>query len=106
MIERRICPEWWRKMYSWRPPPSLAALRGACFTLSGLMVFSGSGDDFDSRSCGYQIKQFDQVGIAHPDATMRVGDAELRRIRCAMNVDVAAHRVICTQPVEADLATG
>ena len=35
-------------------------------------------ENFDCRSRRYQIKQLDQIRIAHPDTAMRIRYAELR----------------------------
>ncbi len=52
-----------------------------------------SGND-NGVSLVHQIKEFDQVGAGHSDATVRYGMSDLRFMVCTMDVDVPLQAVV------------
>src|SRR5699024_7038574 len=49
------------------------------------------------------VEQRQQVVVVHADAANGAGHAHLRRVRCTVDVDVAAHGIDCAEAIEARL---
>src|SRR5664279_4908058 len=85
-----------------RPPFDRLRANGLQTSVSGNSTFI----DIDRRIRHDAVEEFDDVGVAHADAAVRSGFSHCHRVRTAVDVDVAAHGVAVSQPVETRLATG
>src|SRR5262245_47698548 len=63
-------------------------------------------EDFDGSVRRDQVEELDDIPVVHAYAPNGPGNAHLRAVGAAMQVDVPAHGVDVSQAVEAGLAAG
>src|SRR6185436_10681903 len=84
-------------------------LIGLVRTLRPMWAVCSNGpqiENVDRRAWLDQVEQLDDVAVMHADAADRSGTAHHRRIRAAVDVDIAAHGIHFAQAIEARLTSG